>query len=88
MLGTIQTTAVTSGKSRLPELVERAGGAAYFAWEEFFVAEHHNPHTNRGYHAAVRRFLAWAEWQGVELVIISPGMVGHYITRLDGSPAK
>jgi integrase/recombinase XerD len=29
----------------LPSLVERAGGAARFAWEEFFFAENHNPHT-------------------------------------------
>src|SRR5437588_700641 len=26
----------------LPVLVERAGGAARFAWEEFFYAEHHS----------------------------------------------
>ena len=26
----------------LPQLVERAGGAARFAWDEFFYAEHHN----------------------------------------------
>jgi len=35
----------TSGKAILPELVEWAGGAARFAWDEFFYAEHHNPHT-------------------------------------------
>ena len=27
----------------LPELVERPGGAARFAWDEFFYAQHHNP---------------------------------------------
>jgi hypothetical protein len=31
----------------LPALIERAGGAARFAWDEFFFAEHHNPHTQR-----------------------------------------
>ena len=51
----------------LPELVERAGGAARFAWDEFFYAEHHNPHTQKAYMAAVRRFLGWCEGQGVEL---------------------
>ena len=51
----------------LPMLVERAGGAARFAWEEFFYAEHHNPHTQKAYMRAVKRFLAWAEGQGVEL---------------------
>jgi integrase/recombinase XerD len=75
-------------ENRLPELVERAGGAARFAWEEFFLAEHHNPHTQRAYESAVRRFLAWAEEQGVELASISPGMVGQYLTGLGGSAAK
>ena len=69
-------------------LVERAGGAARFAWDEFFYAEHHNPHTQKAYMRAVRRFLAWAEGQGVELVAITPGMVGQYLVGLGGSPAK
>jgi integrase/recombinase XerD len=34
---------LSSRQSVLPELVERAGGAARFAWDEFFYAEHHNP---------------------------------------------
>jgi len=51
----------------LPELVERAGGAARFAWEEFYYAEHPNAHTQRAYQSAVRRFLAWSEGEGVEL---------------------
>jgi integrase/recombinase XerD len=36
-----------STSAPLPELVERAGGAVRFAWEEFFNAAHHNPHTQR-----------------------------------------
>jgi site-specific recombinase XerD len=69
-------------------LIERAGGAARFAWEEFFYAEHHNPHTQRAYERAVRRFLGWCEGQGVELAAITPGMVGQYLVGLGGSPAK
>src|SRR6476661_9078862 len=76
------------GQSSLPELVERARGAARFAWEEFFYAEHHNPHTQRAYERAVRRFLAWAEGQGAELAAITPGMVGQYLVGLGGSAAK
>jgi len=72
----------------LPELVERAGGAARFAWDEFFYAEHHNPHTQKAYLRAVRRFLGWAEGQGVELPAITPGMVGQYLAGLGGSAAK
>ena len=79
---------VASGKAILPELVERAGGAARFAWDEFFYAEHHNPHTQRAYQSAVRRFLAWCEGEGVELASISPGMVGQYLVGLGGSAAK
>ena len=72
----------------LPELVERAWGAARFAWDEFFYAEHHDPHTQKAYQRAVRQFLAWAEGQGVELAAITPGMVGQYLVGLGGSPAK
>ncbi len=72
----------------VPLLVERAGGAARFAWEEFFYAEHHNRHTQRAYLRAVKAFLAWAEGQGVELAAITPGMVGQYLVALSGSPAK
>ncbi len=79
---------VASGKAILPELVERAGGAARFAWDEFFYAEHHNPHTQRAYQRAVRRFLDWCEGEGVELAGVSPGMVGQYLVGLGGSAAK
>jgi hypothetical protein len=78
----------TGNAPSLPELVERAGGAAHFAWEEFFYAEHHNPHTQRAYERAVRRFLGWADGQGVELAAITPGMVWQFLVGLDGSPAK
>ena len=69
-------------------LVERAGGAARFAWDEFFYAEHHNSHTQKSYMRAVRRFMEWVEVQGVDLARISPGMVGQYLVSLGGSPAK
>jgi integrase/recombinase XerD len=72
----------------LPLLVERAGGAARFAWDEYFYAEHHNPHTQKAYMRAVKRFMAWAEREGVDLAAITPGMVGQYLVGLGGSPAK
>jgi site-specific recombinase XerD len=76
------------GTPTLPALVERAGPAGRFAWEEFFYAEHHNPHTQKAYMAAVKRFLAWADGQGVELPAITPGLVGQYLVGLGGSAAK
>jgi integrase/recombinase XerD len=77
-----------SDPATLPVLVERAGVAGRFAWEEFFLAEHHNPHTQKAYLRAVRRFLAWAEGEGRELPAITPGMVGQYLVGLGGSAAK
>lgn len=76
------------GVKTLPVLVEHAGPAARFAWDEFFFAEHHNPHTQKAYMAAVRRFLSWCEGQGVELPGVTPGMVGQYLVSLGGSAAK
>jgi integrase/recombinase XerD len=69
----------------LPALVQNAGGAAAFAWDEFFSGEIRNPHTRRAYAYAVRQFLAWASGQGVELARITPGMVGQYIDGLSVS---
>ena len=42
----------------------------------------------KAYQSAVRRFLAWAEGEGVELASISPGMVGQYLVGLGGSASK
>lgn len=72
----------------LPPLVERAGGAARFAWDEFFFAQHHNPHTQNAYLRAVRRFLAWVEARGVDLPQITPGLLGQYLVALGGSASK
>ena len=83
-----QPLAPSSRPSSLPVLVEQAGGAARFAWEEYFYAEHHNRHTQRAYLRAVKVFLAWAEGERVELAAITPGMVGKYLVALSGSPAK
>ncbi len=85
---TPQAVLVAKPDATLPVLVERAGGAARFAWDEFFFAEHHNPHTQKAYMAAVKRFLAWCEGQGVELPAITPGQVGQYLVGLGGSAAK
>src|ERR1700677_2522963 len=74
----------TGDAASLPVLVERTGAAARFAWEEFFYAEHHNPHTQKAYMRAVRLFLAWVEGQGVELAVITPDMVGQYLVALGG----
>ncbi len=58
------------------------------AWDEYFYAEHHNPHTQKAYMRAVRLFMTWVDGQGVELAAITPGMVGQYLVSLGGSAAK
>jgi integrase/recombinase XerD len=82
------TLAAKGASPVLPALVEQAGVAARFAWDEFFYAEHHNPLTQKVYLRAVKAFLNWCEGQGVELARITPGMVGQYLVGLDGSSSK
>jgi integrase/recombinase XerD len=82
------TAVASKSVNALPSLVEREGNAARFAWDEFFYAEHHNPHTQKAYMAAVKRFLAWCEEKGLELLLITPGLVGQYLVVLGGSAAK
>jgi integrase/recombinase XerD len=85
---TAATPIPSTSDAFLPLLVEHAGPAARFAWEEFFYAEHHNPYTQKAYMTAVNRFLDWCEGQGAELPSITPGMVGQYLVALGGSAAK
>lgn len=66
----------------IPAVVERAGDAARFAWDEFFEGELANPHTRKNYAHAVRQFLDWCEGQQLELVRIAPGHVGRYFREL------
>jgi site-specific recombinase XerD len=89
-LVTTSSVSVVAAQHRplLPVLIEQAGPTARFAWDEFFYAEHHNPHTQAAYLRAVKRFLAWCEGQGLELIGVTPGMVGQYLVGLGGSAAK
>jgi integrase/recombinase XerD len=66
----------------LPAIVQRAGAAAAFVWEEYFKARHTNRHTQRAYLLAVRRFLAWAEGRGCPPLSSVPCSGG----RLKGEP--
>lgn len=42
-------TLASLGEPALPALVERAGDAARFVWDEFFRAQHHNRHTQKSH---------------------------------------
>lgn len=70
-----------------PTLVESAGGAAKFAWEEFVYGRLRNPGTRRAYCHAVQRFLAWCRAHGVDLVRIAPAHVGRYLDEQSYAPA-
>jgi integrase/recombinase XerD len=73
----------------VPFIVAESGGAACFAWDEYFSGSIRNPHTRRAYAHAVRRFLAWAEGKGLELGRITPGLVGQYLDQHPGTiPTK
>jgi len=69
-------------RNQLPEILTRAGQAAVFAAEEFFFGRLRNEHTRAAYLVAVKRFLAWAEARGLELVRIAPKDVGQYLDEL------
>lgn len=66
----------------LPAIVQRAGAAAVFAADEFFFGTIRNPHTRAAYLIAVRKFLTWAEGQGIALERITPRDVGRYFDGL------
>jgi len=74
-------------KGRVPAIVESAGAAAMFAWDECFSGEIRNSHTRTAYLRQVRRFLAWCQERGVDLGRVTPGMVGKHLDDLKGSPS-
>ena len=66
----------------LPAIVQRAGPVAAERMVEFFTAQIRNPNTRAAYAAAVTRFFAWCDEQGLELDQISPIAVATYIEAL------
>jgi len=72
----------------LPMLIDNAGPAARFAWEEFFHAVVRNPHTRRSYERAIRQFIAWCECRPLDLNQVSPADVGRYLDGLPSSAAS
>lgn len=75
------------GSIELPALVEAAGPAAQFAWEEFIYGQIRNPHTRKAYCQAVKQFLAHCERLDKELPQIAPADVGRYLDSLNYSAA-
>ena len=63
-------------------MVQTAGPAAQFAWEEFLYGKIRNEHTRRAYCHAVSRFLAWCQARDISLTQIAPRDVGVYLDNL------
>ena len=78
----MDTRPARSSPRNAPAIVRLAGASAQFAWEEFFQGEIANHYTRKNYIHAVRKFLAWAEDRGRELVHVTPGDVGQYFQDL------
>jgi site-specific recombinase XerD len=70
------------GTPDLPAMIEQAGPAARFAFEEFFYGRIRNPYTRRAYLHAVRKFSAWCELRGLELARVTPADVGRHLDSL------
>ena len=68
--------------------LQRAGGNAVFATDEFFSACVVNPHTRRTYGRAVRQFLDRCEDHDVDLAMVHPGAAGRFIEELPGAAAR
>ena len=52
---------VRSKSETLPAMIEAAGAAGRFAWEEFLYGDIASEHTRKAYGRAVHQFLAWCE---------------------------
>jgi len=74
-----------SGEVFAPELIQNAGDAAQFAWEEFYYGALRNAYTRRNYGQAAKQFLAWCHRRGLELHQVSPRDVGQYFDSLTSS---
>ncbi len=79
--------ATASADADLPALIESAGPAARFAWEEFIYARVRNPYTRTAYGHAVKMFLRYCEDAGRELARIAPRDVASYLDSLPFAPS-
>jgi len=73
---------VSTVSACLPAIIEQAGPAARFAFEEFFYGRIRNPYTRRAYLHAVRQFSAYCQARGLELPRVTPADVGRHLEAL------
>lgn len=83
------TVLVASRSADLPAIVEAAGGAARFAFEEFLYGEIRNSSTRKAYLHTLRLFSTWCESLGLELIRVTPADVGRFLDSLPvASPTR
>lgn len=80
---------VRSKSETLPAMIEAAGAAGRFAWEEFLYGDIASEHTRKAYGRAVHQFLAWCEAEAgiVELSKVTPRLIRGYFDQHPGSAA-
>ena len=66
-----------------PAIIASAGRNAGFGWDEFFQGQLANAHSRKNYKHAVQKFLVWCEKHKLELLDITPGLVGKYFQELN-----
>ena len=71
----------------VPAMIESAGPAARFAYDEFVYGQLRNASTRKNYQRVVKRFLAFCELRQRPLVSVSPRDVGEYLDHLSVAAA-
>lgn len=74
---------------QIPVVILNAGGAARFAFEEFFQGQIRNPYTRKAYLHSVRLFSDWCQQRGLELIGVTPADVARFLDGLSvASPTR
>lgn len=66
----------------IPTLIQVAGGAARFTFEEFFLGQIRNPSKCKAYLHTIRLFSDWCGASGLELVRVTSTNVGRFLDSL------
>lgn len=79
--------AAKDAAENIPAIIEAAGNAARFAFEEFIFGKLRNVHTRKAYLQSITRFFNWCERRKLALERIAPKDVGQYLDSLPFAPA-
>jgi site-specific recombinase XerD len=72
-----------AGFTRMPGIIERAGGGAVRRFAEFFVVRYRNANTREGYARDIRDFADWCDKRGIlDVRGVTPMAVAAFIEAL------